>query len=124
MLAPFLLIIIYLAVFKISRSASFYSLLTLLTLGGLGVLLRRFKWSRPAFLIGFVLAGPLETKFNWASQRIARGNMETIDWILMLVIGLLTVLAIVYGVIVNRQETKQLKEAGHSFTRTMREKIR
>ena len=122
-LAPFLLIIIYLAVFKISRSASFYSLLTLLTLGGLGVLLRRFKWSRPAFLIGFVLAGPLETKFNWASQRIARGNMETIDWILMLVIGLLTVLAIVYGVIVNRQETKQLKEAGHNFTRTMREKL-
>ncbi len=122
-LAPFLLVIIFFAVFKVSKSASFYSFLTLLTLGGLGVLLRRFKWSRPAFLIGFVLAAPMETKFNWASQRIARGNMETIDWILMSVIMVLIALVIVYGVIVNRSENRLHRESGLTITRTWRERL-
>lgn len=103
-LAPFLLVVIYFAVFKVSKSASFYSFLTLLALGGLGVLMRRFKWSRPAFLIGFVLAGPIETKFNWAAQRIARGNMELIDWILMGSIGLCIVLVVYYGIVSGKRE--------------------
>ena len=122
-LAPFLIVIIFFAVFKVSKSASFYSFLTLLTLGGLGVLLRRFKWSRPAFLIGFVLAAPMETKFNWATQRIARGSMETIDWILMSIIGALIVLVVVYGVIVNRTENRLHRESGLTITRTWREKL-
>jgi hypothetical protein len=122
-LAPFLIVIIFFAVFKVSKSASFYSFLTLLTLGGLGVLLRRFKWSRPAFLIGFVLAAPMETKFNWATQRIARGSMETIDWILMSIISALIVLVVVYGVIVNRTENRLQRESGLTITRTWREKL-
>lgn len=97
-LAPFLLIVIFLAVYKISRE-SFYAFFTLLALGGLGVLLKRFQWSRPAFLIGFVLATPLETKFNWAAQRVARGNMEQLDWILVTIIGLLIVAVVTAGVV-------------------------
>jgi len=40
----------------------------LLVLGVLGVLMRRFGWSRPAFLIGFVLASQAETYLNLAVQ--------------------------------------------------------
>ena len=122
-LAPFLIVIIFFAVFKVSKSASFYSFLTLLTLGGLGILLRRFKWSRPAFLIGFVLAAPMETKFNWAAQRIARGNMEVIDWVLMSVIGALIVLVIIYGIIVNRHENALHAQSGLRLQRSFREKL-
>ena len=105
-LAPFLLIVIFLAVYKISRE-SFYALLTLLALGGLGILLKRFQWSRPAFLIGFVLAGPLETKFNWAAQRIARGHMETLDWGLAIGIGVLIVAVIAAGILVAVREARE-----------------
>ena len=109
-LAPFLLIVIFLAVYKISRE-SFYAFFTLLALGGLGVLLKRFQWSRPAFLIGFVLAGPLETKFNWAAQRIARGNMEQLDWGLVIGIAALILLVVIAGVVAAIREGRQ---AGNS----------
>ena len=122
-LAPVLVVIIFFAVFKVSKSASFYSFLTLLALGGVGILLRRFKWSRPAFLIGFVLAAPMETKFNWAAQRIARGGMELIDWILMAIIGALIVLVIIYGVVVNRHETRLHAESGLRISRSWRERL-
>lgn len=109
-LAPFLLIVIFLAVYKISRE-SFYAFFTLLTLGGLGVLLKRFQWSRPAFLIGFVLSGPLETKFNWAAQRIARGNMEQLDWVLVMGIATLTLLVVAAGVVSALRESRQEGQA-------------
>lgn len=36
-------------------------LVALFSIGFLGILMRRFDWSRPAFLVGFVLSGPAET---------------------------------------------------------------
>lgn len=54
LIAPFMLLIISFAAFQPNRS--FYDLVALLLLGVLGILLRRFGWPRPAFLIGFVLA--------------------------------------------------------------------
>lgn len=54
LIAPFMLLIISFAAFQPSRS--FMDLLALLVLGVFGMLLRRFGWPRPAFLIGFVLA--------------------------------------------------------------------
>ena len=43
-------------------------LVALFAIGLLGILMRRFDWSRPAFLIGFVLANPVENYANNANQ--------------------------------------------------------
>ncbi len=53
LLAPFLLLIITFAAFQAQQSIG--DLITLVIIGVLGILLRRFDYSRPAFLIGFVL---------------------------------------------------------------------
>jgi len=54
LIAPFMIMVISFAAFQATRSA--YDLIALFAVGILGVFLRRFGWSRPAFLIGFVLA--------------------------------------------------------------------
>ena len=111
-LGPFLLVIIFMASYKVSPDQTFFSILTLAVLGGLGVLLRRFKWSRPAVLIGFVLSGPMEKELNAGLNYIARGEMEFIDYTLVLIIGLMTAAIIAYGIIVSRRESKMAKDEG------------
>lgn len=54
LVAPFMVMVISFAAFQPSRSL--YDLVALLVIGVFGILLRRFGWPRPAFLIGFVLA--------------------------------------------------------------------
>ncbi len=54
LIAPFMIMIISFAAFQATRS--YYDLLALFAVGMIGLFLRRFGWSRPAFLIGFVLA--------------------------------------------------------------------
>ena len=67
LLAPFLFMIIAFAAFQ-SRQ-EIWDLVALFGLGLLGILLRRFDWSRPAFLIGFVLSLPVERYANQAYQQ-------------------------------------------------------
>ena len=43
-------------------------LVALMAVGVLGIFLRRFDWSRPAFLIGFVLSSQAEGFANQAHQ--------------------------------------------------------
>ena len=57
--APYLLILIFIAAYQSSRSWG--DLVALLVLGAFGIYMRRFGWSRPAFLMGFVLSGSVET---------------------------------------------------------------
>ncbi|MAN76339.1 MAG: tricarboxylate transporter [Rhizobiales bacterium] len=66
LLAPFLLLIITFAAFQAQQSIG--DLITLVIIGVLGILLRRFDYSRPAFLIGFVLAHQAENFTNSAIQ--------------------------------------------------------
>jgi len=54
LIAPFMILVLCFAAFQSTRS--YYDLVTLLALGLFGLFLRRFGWSRPAFLIGFVLS--------------------------------------------------------------------
>ncbi|MDO5648298.1 tripartite tricarboxylate transporter permease [Paracoccus sp. (in: a-proteobacteria)] len=54
LIAPFMIMVISFAAFQPNRSL--YDLVALIGLGIIGILLRRFGWPRPAFLIGFVLA--------------------------------------------------------------------
>ena len=58
-LAPFLIMVICFAAFQAQRDLG--DLITLFVVGLLGILLKRFGWPRPAFLIGFVLADQSET---------------------------------------------------------------
>jgi TctA family transporter len=66
LMAPFMLMVICFAAFQATRSLG--DLVALLGIGVLGVLMKRFDWPRPAFLIGFVLAGGMETYLYQAVQ--------------------------------------------------------
>ena len=66
LIAPFMVMVISFAAFQPNRS--FYDLVALLVLGVVGILLRRFGWPRPAFLIGFVLATQSERYLYQALQ--------------------------------------------------------
>lgn len=64
--APFMILIIVFGAFQSTRS--FEDILALLIVALTGIFLKRFGWPRPAFLIGFVLAGQVETYFYQAVQ--------------------------------------------------------
>ncbi len=66
LLAPFMLMVISFAAFQATRDLMDF--VFLLVIGLLGVGLKRFGWSRPAFLIGFVLADQIETYLYQAIQ--------------------------------------------------------
>jgi len=58
LLAPFMIGIIYFAAYQVTRV--WPDLITLFVLGMLGMYMKRFGWSPPALLIGFVLSPRLE----------------------------------------------------------------
>ncbi len=58
MLAPFMIVIIYFAAYQATRA--WEDLITLFVLGIVGMYMKRFGWSRPALLIGFVLSMRLD----------------------------------------------------------------
>ena len=102
LLAPFLFMIISFAAFQ-SRQ-SIMDLVALFAIGFLGIMMRRFDWSRPAFLIGFVLASPAERYTNQAYQiaasRFRRGFDEGIEYIfspIVIVLIIITILSVVVG---------------------------
>ena len=64
--APFLLIVISFTAFQSGRTM--WDLVALVCVGILGIMLKRFDWPRPAFLIGFVLASQAEVYTYQATQ--------------------------------------------------------
>ena len=102
LLAPFLFMIISFAAFQSGQDIN--DLVALFAIGLLGIMMRRFDWSRPAFLIGFVLSNPAETYANQAVQiaqsRFRRGFEEGIDYIfspIVIVLIIITVISVVVG---------------------------
>lgn len=102
LLAPFLFMIISFAAFQ-SRQ-DLMDLVALFAIGLLGIMMRRFDWSRPAFLIGFVLSDPAETYTNQAVQiarsRFRKGFDEGIEYIfspIVIVLVIITVISVVVG---------------------------
>ena len=65
-LAPCMIALICFAAFQATRDLS--DLVALLTIGLVGILMKRFGWPRPALLIGYVLAPQAETFFYQALQ--------------------------------------------------------
>lgn len=103
LLAPFLFMLITFAAFQSGQN--FEDILALFTIGLIGIFLRRFDWSRPAFLIGFVLATPVEKFANQAYQiaafRFRESFEQGIAYIFSpIVIGLLiiTIVSVYFGI--------------------------
>jgi len=102
-LAPFLFMLIGFAAFQSGQN--FEDLLALFVIGLIGIFLRRFDWSRPAFLIGFVLSNPVEKftnqAFQIASFRFRKSFEEGIDYIfspIVIVLLIITVVSVVLGI--------------------------
>jgi TctA family transporter len=104
LIAPFLFMVIAFAAFQSRQSLG--DLAALMAVGMIGIFLRRFEFSRPAFLIGFVLSAQAEAFANQvyqiAGSRLRRGGMEgMLDYVaspLVLAILALTVISIWIGV--------------------------
>ncbi len=102
-LAPFLFMLISFAAFQSGQN--FEDLLALFVIGMIGIFLRRFDWSRPAFLIGFVLSNPVEKftnqAFQIASFRFRKSFEEGIDYVfspIVIVLIVITVLSVFFGI--------------------------
>ncbi len=102
LLAPFLFMIISFAAFQSGQDIM--DLVALFAIGFLGIMMRRFDWSRPAFLIGFVLSNPAETYANQAVQiaasRFRKSFGEGIDYIfspIVIVLIIITLISVVLG---------------------------
>jgi TctA family transporter len=66
LLAPFMIVIVYFAAFQATRA--WEDLIALFVLGIVGMYMKRFGWSRPAFLIGFVLSLRLDASVYQSIQ--------------------------------------------------------
>ena len=113
LLAPFLFMMISFAAFQSRQSLG--DLVALFAIGVLGIFLRRFDWSRPAFLIGFVLSGQAENFSANAHQiatfRFKRGfdqGMEYVASPIVIAILLITVVSVILGI----RQSKQILSEG------------
>ncbi|MBB5690776.1 tripartite tricarboxylate transporter permease [Roseomonas alkaliterrae] len=92
LIAPFMIMVISFAAFQASRSV--YDLIALFAVGILGLFLRRFGWSRPAFLIGFVLSLGAE---RYLYQAVQFSGWEFLTRPVALIILALTLLSLWAG---------------------------
>lgn len=102
LLAPFIFMVISFAAFQSGQNLM--DLVALFTIGLLGILMRRFDWSRPAFLIGFVLSTPVENYSNNATQiagvKFRQGMEAGLSYIaspIVIVLIIITFISVVVG---------------------------
>jgi TctA family transporter len=74
MVAPFMIAIIYFAAYQVTRT--WYDLVALFVLGVFGVYMKRFGWSPPALLIGFVVANRLDASVYQSVQVYGMSFLE------------------------------------------------
>lgn len=113
LLAPFIFMVIAFAAFQSGQNLM--DLVALFAIGLLGILLRRFDWSRPAFLIGFVLSTPVENYSNNANQiagiRFRQGWEAGMDYVLSWITIALIILTVV-SVVVGLRQAKNIMAEG------------
>ncbi|MBO0344312.1 tripartite tricarboxylate transporter permease [Roseibium limicola] len=121
LVAPFLFMVIAFAAFQSRQSLG--DLASLMAIGMIGIFLRRFDWSRPAFLIGFVLSHQAENFANMANQiagakfRQSFGTgIEYIASPIVLAILALTIVSVVIGI----RQSKNILGNGDTPTGTKR----
>lgn len=113
LLAPFIFMIIAFAAFQSGQNLM--DLVALFAIGFLGIMLRRFDWSRPAFLIGFVLSNPVENYSNNANQiagiRFREGWEAGMEYLLSPIVIILIILTVV-SVVVGLRQAKNIMAEG------------
>ncbi len=113
LIAPFIFMIISFAAFQSGQDLM--DLAVLFGIGFLGILMRRFDWSRPAFLIGFVLANPVENYANNANQiagiRFRQGTEAGFDYIASPIVLTLLVITVI-SVIIGLKQAKSIRAEG------------
>lgn len=113
LLAPFLFMIISFAAFQSGQNLM--DLVALFAIGMIGIMMRRFDWSRPAFLIGFVLANPAENYANQsvqiAASRFRKSFGEGIDYIFSPIVIVLIIITLI-SVIVGLRQAKTIMAEG------------
>lgn len=113
LLAPFLFMMITFAAFQSRQSLG--DLVALFAVGLLGIFLRRFDWSRPAFLIGFVLSTQAEN-FSFQAYQIAmskfrRGTDVGLEYIFSPIVIILLIITVV-SIIVGIRQAKSIMSEG------------
>ena len=113
LIAPFVFMIVSFAAFQSGQNL--LDLGALMGIGLIGILLRRFDWSRPAFLIGFVLAKPVEQYSNNAYQistfRMDQGLHVVLDYLLSPIVWVLIAITLV-SVVVGIRQAKNIQAEG------------
>ena len=113
LVAPFVFMIIAFAAFQSGQNLM--DLVALFAVGLLGILMRRFDWSRPAFLIGFVLANPVENYANNANQiagiRFRQSAEAGFDYIASPIVITLIVITVI-SIIVGLKQAKNIRAEG------------
>jgi len=99
-LAPILLVFICFAAYQATKDVG--DLFTLLGFGVLGMLMKRYGWSRPALLIGFVLAKRLEAS---SYQTVNLYGWSAFERPIVIILGL------VAGVVLFRSIISSLRKA-------------
>jgi TctA family transporter len=108
MVAPFMIAIIYFAAYQVTRS--WYDIIALFVLGVLGVYMKRFGWSPPALLIGFVVANRLDASVYQSVQVYGMSFLERTGVQVMLA---LIVVSIILAVRFKRARTPLTQEGPH-----------
>ena len=101
-LAPFMVLIITLASYQVTRSWG--DLIFLLLVGVLGWLMKQFGWPRPAALIGYVLSTNIETYLFISIQRYSWSWFSRIG---VIVIGAIILISLAMGIFYRTKTTKQ-----------------
>lgn len=109
LVAPFMILVITFAAFQPNRSL--YDLVALVVLGIVGILLRRFGWPRPAFLIGFVLATQSE---RYLYQALQFSGWSFFQRPIVLVIGAIIVLSVGLSMYSQRKSGTKTEVEGKS----------
>ena len=95
MVAPFMIAIIYFAAYQVTRS--WYDVIALFVLGVLGVYMKRFGWSPPALLIGFVLSKRLDASVYQSVQVYGMSFLErTGVQVMLALIAVSVILAVTF----------------------------
>lgn len=100
LLAPFMFAIIFFAAFQATRGWG--DLIALFLLSVLGVYMKRFGWSRPALLIGFVLSSRVESSVYQTVALYGRSFLERPIVIVLLILTLLSIGAAIFFKTSNR----------------------
>ncbi|MEL7164849.1 MAG: tripartite tricarboxylate transporter permease [Pseudomonadota bacterium] len=113
LLAPFIFMIISFAAFQSGQNLM--DLVALFAIGFLGILMRRFDWSRPAFLIGFVLSNPVENYSNNANQiagiRFRDGFEAGMAYVASPIVIILLIITLV-SIVVGLRQSKNIRAEG------------